>query len=52
MTAEVLTFGCRLNAYESEAMRDLTAGLTDTVVVNTCAAMIVNRSRSGADADA
>ena len=37
MTAEVLTFGCRLNAYESEAMRDLTAGLTDTVVVNTCA---------------
>ena len=31
--------GCRLNAYEAEAMRDLatTAGLTDTIVVNTCA---------------
>jgi threonylcarbamoyladenosine tRNA methylthiotransferase MtaB len=34
---EVLTFGCRLNAYESEAMRDLAAGLPETVVVNTCA---------------
>ena len=33
------TLGCRLNAYETEAMRGLTeaAGLTDTVVVNTCA---------------
>jgi len=34
-----LTFGCRLNAYETEAMRDLTrmAGLEDAVIVNTCA---------------
>jgi threonylcarbamoyladenosine tRNA methylthiotransferase MtaB len=34
-----MTFGCRLNAYESEAIRRKTqaAGLTDTVVVNTCA---------------
>ena len=31
------TFGCRLNAYETEAMRDLSAGLENTVVVNTCA---------------
>ena len=33
------TLGCRLNAYETEAMRDLTAraGVTDAVVVNTCA---------------
>lgn len=33
------TLGCRLNAYETEAMRDLTtkAGLKDIVVVNTCA---------------
>ena len=33
------THGCRLNAYESEAMAELaaSAGLTDTVVVNTCA---------------
>jgi len=36
---EVLTFGCRLNTYESEAMRALAteAGHRDTVVVNTCA---------------
>ncbi len=31
------TFGCRLNAYETEAMKDLTQGLSDTVIVNTCA---------------
>ena len=31
--------GCRLNAYEVEAMRDLatTAGLSNAVIVNTCA---------------
>jgi threonylcarbamoyladenosine tRNA methylthiotransferase MtaB len=37
---EVLTFGCRLNAYESEAMRALAneAGQDEaTIVVNTCA---------------
>jgi threonylcarbamoyladenosine tRNA methylthiotransferase MtaB len=37
MSAEILTFGCRLNAYESEVMRSHAAGLSDTVVVNTCA---------------
>ncbi|MEO1493970.1 MAG: radical SAM protein, partial [Pseudomonadota bacterium] len=31
------TFGCRLNAYETEAMRGLASGLQNTVVVNTCA---------------
>jgi len=31
------TFGCRLNAYETEAMRELTAGQENLVVVNTCA---------------
>ncbi len=33
------TLGCRLNTYETEAMRELSAaaGLGDTVVVNTCA---------------
>jgi len=31
------TFGCRLNAYETEAMKDLAAGLDNAVVVNTCA---------------
>ncbi|MBP7243500.1 tRNA (N(6)-L-threonylcarbamoyladenosine(37)-C(2))-methylthiotransferase MtaB [Amaricoccus sp.] len=36
---KVETFGCRLNAYESEAMRGLAerAGVVDAVVVNTCA---------------
>lgn len=39
MTLEVLTFGCRLNAVESEAMRARAEmdGLTDAVLVNTCA---------------
>jgi threonylcarbamoyladenosine tRNA methylthiotransferase MtaB len=37
MSAEILTFGCRLNAYESEVMRGLAAERTDTVIVNTCA---------------
>ena len=33
------THGCRLNAYETEAMTDLAlaAGLSDAVIVNTCA---------------
>ena len=33
------TLGCRLNAYESEAMKELAAaaGLQDAVIVNTCA---------------
>ena len=37
--AHVVTFGCRLNAYESEAIRRRAdeAGLTDAVIVNTCA---------------
>lgn len=36
---EILTLGCRLNAYESEAMRALTteAALSNAVIVNTCA---------------
>ena len=31
--------GCRLNAYETEAMKELAeqAGLKDAVIVNTCA---------------
>ncbi|MEC9105343.1 MAG: radical SAM protein, partial [Pseudomonadota bacterium] len=33
------TFGCRLNAYETEAMKELAeaAGVEDAIVVNTCA---------------
>ena len=36
---EIITFGCRLNAYESEVMREhaRATGLTKTVIVNTCA---------------
>ncbi|HEY0204371.1 MAG TPA: tRNA (N(6)-L-threonylcarbamoyladenosine(37)-C(2))-methylthiotransferase MtaB, partial [Acetobacteraceae bacterium] len=37
MGAEVVTFGCRLNTYESEVIRRHAAGLHDTVVFNTCA---------------
>jgi threonylcarbamoyladenosine tRNA methylthiotransferase MtaB len=39
MSVDVITFGCRLNAYESEIIRRQAeaAGLADTVVVNTCA---------------
>jgi threonylcarbamoyladenosine tRNA methylthiotransferase MtaB len=39
MTVDVLTFGCRLNAYESEVMRrqGAAADTHDTIVVNTCA---------------
>ncbi|HEX3574879.1 MAG TPA: tRNA (N(6)-L-threonylcarbamoyladenosine(37)-C(2))-methylthiotransferase MtaB [Rhodopila sp.] len=37
MTVDILTFGCRLNAYESEVMRGLSAATTDTVIINTCA---------------
>ncbi|MEX2008563.1 MAG: tRNA (N(6)-L-threonylcarbamoyladenosine(37)-C(2))-methylthiotransferase MtaB [Dongiaceae bacterium] len=35
----IVTFGCRLNAYESEVMRDhcAAAGLGNAVIVNTCA---------------
>jgi threonylcarbamoyladenosine tRNA methylthiotransferase MtaB len=35
----ILTFGCRLNAFESEVMRGhaRAAGLRDVVIVNTCA---------------
>ncbi len=36
---EIVTFGCRLNTYESEVMRNhaRSAGLDDVVIVNTCA---------------
>jgi threonylcarbamoyladenosine tRNA methylthiotransferase MtaB len=39
MSVEIVTFGCRLNAFESEVMaREAErAGLTDTVVINSCA---------------
>jgi threonylcarbamoyladenosine tRNA methylthiotransferase MtaB len=37
MSLDVVTFGCRLNIAESEAIRRAAAGLDNTVVVNTCA---------------
>lgn len=49
MTVEVVTFGCRLNLYESEAIKKRAgeAQLRDAVVVNTCAvtAEAVRQSR-------
>jgi threonylcarbamoyladenosine tRNA methylthiotransferase MtaB len=49
MTVEIVTFGCRLNLYESEAIRARAAEaqLRDAVVVNTCAvtASAVRQSR-------
>lgn len=35
--AQVITFGCRLNAYESEVIRKAAAGASDAIIVNTCA---------------
>jgi threonylcarbamoyladenosine tRNA methylthiotransferase MtaB len=39
MSVEIVTFGCRLNAFESEVVRVEAerAGLTDTIVINSCA---------------
>ena len=39
MAVEVVTFGCRLNAFESEVIRYEAdgAGLTETIVINSCA---------------
>jgi len=39
MSVDLVTFGCRLNAYESEIIRRQAAeaGLSDAVIVNTCA---------------
>jgi len=39
VTVDVVTFGCRLNAYESEVIRReaTAAGIDNAVVVNTCA---------------
>ena len=34
---EIVTFGCRLNTYESEVIRTLAHGQDQTVIVNTCA---------------
>jgi threonylcarbamoyladenosine tRNA methylthiotransferase MtaB len=39
MGIEIVTFGCRLNAFESEVIRHEAerAGLADTIVINSCA---------------
>src|ERR1700678_1884409 len=39
MSVEIVTFGCRLNAFESEviAREAEGAGLTETIVINSCA---------------
>ena len=35
--AEVITFGCRMNAYESEVIKEKLREFDDVIVVNTCA---------------
>jgi threonylcarbamoyladenosine tRNA methylthiotransferase MtaB len=49
MTVEVVTFGCRLNAYESDVIgpQARAAGVGDVIIVNTCAvtAEAVRQSR-------
>jgi threonylcarbamoyladenosine tRNA methylthiotransferase MtaB len=39
VSSEIITFGCRLNAYESRVIEHVAAvaGLADAVIVNTCA---------------
>ena len=39
MSIELITFGCRLNTYESEVMRAHAekAGMADTIIINSCA---------------
>lgn len=39
MAVDIVTFGCRLNAFEAEVMRREAeaAGLSDTIVINSCA---------------
>lgn len=39
MSVEIVTFGCRLNAFESEVIlrEAVGAGLTETIVINSCA---------------
>ena len=39
MSVDVVTFGCRLNAFESEVIRREAqlAGIDDTIVINSCA---------------
>ena len=53
ITPKFMTQGCRLNAYETEAMKELAdaAGLKNIVVVNTCAvtAEAVRKSKQGSE---
>ncbi len=37
MAVEVISFGCRLNAAESETVRRLAAGAGDALIINSCA---------------
>src|ERR1043166_9679936 len=39
MSVDIVTFGCRLNAFEAQVIRREAeaAGLTDTIVINSCA---------------
>ncbi|HEU0083360.1 MAG TPA: tRNA (N(6)-L-threonylcarbamoyladenosine(37)-C(2))-methylthiotransferase MtaB, partial [Bradyrhizobium sp.] len=39
MSVDIVTFGCRLNAFEAQVIRREAeqAGLSDTIVINSCA---------------
>jgi len=51
MSVQTLTFGCRLNTFESEVMKDQAkqAGLDDVIIVNSCAVTqeAVRQTRQG-----
>ena len=34
---EVVTFGCRLNAYESEVIKEKLKNVDNLIIINTCA---------------
>ena len=36
-TPQVISLGCRLNAFEAELIREQGVGLENTVIINTCA---------------
>ena len=34
---KIVTFGCRINTYESARIKELASGLDDVICINTCA---------------
>ena len=50
---EIITFGCRLNTYETEIIRKLVnnANLKNTIVINTCAVTAEAERQAEAEAE-